>query len=109
MNVLLFLLLLVAVFIALCMRRLVVEVRLIRDLLGDPQATRKLGHSSRHSWHGPHGGLDIGLGYFTIWEWRQGNWKLKSAVVPPGCDPGSPPPHRGAFDGDHVKKWVPSS
>jgi hypothetical protein len=62
----------------------------------------RLNHWSRHI----HRMGDYG--FFTIWEWRESEnkWVLVSALVPPGFDPGQPPRHRGAFEGDHVKQWV---
>jgi hypothetical protein len=45
-------------------------------------------------------------GFFTVWEWRENEKKWHvSTLIPPGFDPGSPPSHPGAFDGDHVKTW----
>jgi hypothetical protein len=47
-------------------------------------------------------------GFFTIWEWRESEKKwVVASLVPPGFDPGAPPSHTGAFDGDHVKKFTP--
>jgi hypothetical protein len=46
-------------------------------------------------------------GFFTIWEWRGNKWNLKTTLLPHGVDPGLPPDHRGSFEGECVKKWVP--
>ena len=51
----------------------------------------------------------LSVGFFTIWEWRENKWHLKTTLVPPGVDPGLPPTYPGNYEGDVVKKWVPGS
>jgi hypothetical protein len=50
---------------------------------------------------------ETATGFFTVWEWRDNRWDLKTTLLPHGVDPGLPPEHPGAFEGECVKKWVP--
>lgn len=116
MNVLLFLVLVTLVLNLFLSWRMANELQFIRKHLADVQGTlfasgnrRVRLPNMRGSWGHPHGSAHVGLGFFSIWEWQGGKWQLKSAVVPPGVDAGTPPTHSGAFEGDHVKKWVPHS
>jgi hypothetical protein len=102
------------VWISVLVNRMAAELAVIRDLLKDvstalaAQIPIKDGRLVRLSHYGHKHRQRFG-GFFTIWEWRESEktWTLVSAIVPPGFDPGSPPSYPGAFDGDHVKKWVP--
>jgi hypothetical protein len=50
---------------------------------------------------------ELASGFFTIWEWHEQQWKLKTTLLPHGVDPGLPPDYQGSFEGECVKKWVP--
>jgi hypothetical protein len=50
---------------------------------------------------------ELATGFFTIWEWHEQKWKLKTTLLPHGVDPGLPPDYLGSFEGECVKKWVP--
>lgn len=40
---------------------------------------------------------------FAMWRSRGGSWELEHATVPPGYEPGAPPPQSGTFEGQRVK------
>jgi hypothetical protein len=56
--------------------------------------------------HDGHRSQLMNVGFFAVWEWRDGEWILKTGLVPPGIHPGSPPAYPGAFNGDKIKTWV---
>src|SRR5262245_36086785 len=57
--------------------------------------------------HRPHHHhVSMGRGYFALWRWEAGKWKLVMGILPPGMDPGLPPKEAGQCTGETRKVWV---
>jgi hypothetical protein len=82
-------------------------IPIVRSLARSQAASAIVGPGMPMFGHGSHTSSAL-HGVFVIWEWQNGKWRLKTDTSAIGIDPGSPPAHPGAFEGDHAKSWVPN-
>jgi hypothetical protein len=59
--------------------------------------------------HPHHHHVSMGRGYFALWRWEAGKWKLVMGILPPGVDSGPPPRDPGQCTGETRKVWVTAS
>jgi len=89
--------------------RMAADLRVIRDEIRQayyfPGNTAfHLPHLPKHTRHLEHVPED---GFFAVWEWRDGAWRLLSDKVPSGADHGPHPAYPGSYEGETLKLWVP--